>query len=74
MDYDGYFIRNKIWRRLMYIPRMAHSQITEALKFFPVILLTGARQVGKSTLALKLSHISNLRMHDNWWFSRNIEN
>jgi hypothetical protein len=49
----------------MYIPRMAHSQITEALKFFPVILLTGARQVGKSTLALKLRQFPNYVTLDN---------
>jgi hypothetical protein len=49
----------------MFIPRMAHAQILEALKFFPVILLTGARQVGKSTLALKLTQISNYVTLDN---------
>jgi hypothetical protein len=49
----------------MFIPRMAHAQILEALKFFPVILLTGSRQVGKSTLALKLTQISNYVTLDN---------
>lgn len=31
------------------IKRTIHSKIIESLKGFPVIVLTGARQVGKST-------------------------
>ncbi|HDQ05001.1 MAG TPA: ATP-binding protein [Deltaproteobacteria bacterium] len=34
--------------------RIIKAQILNALKYFPVVLLTGARQVGKSTLALDL--------------------
>ena len=33
------------------IRRYLQGQILESLKYFPVVLLTGARQVGKSTLA-----------------------
>jgi len=36
----------------MLYPRIVFSQILDAMKHFPVVLLTGARQVGKSTLAL----------------------
>ena len=49
----------------MYIPRMVQKQILEAFQFFPVVLLTGARQVGKSTLALKLKQIPNYVTLDN---------
>lgn len=38
----------------MYYARTIKTQIVEALNHFPVVLLTGARQVGKSTLALDL--------------------
>lgn len=37
------------------IKRHLSADIVESLKHFPVVLLTGARQVGKSTLAQKLS-------------------
>ncbi|MDE6397402.1 MAG: ATP-binding protein [Muribaculaceae bacterium] len=33
-----------------YIPRLISSEILEALKYFPVLTLTGPRQSGKSTL------------------------
>jgi predicted AAA+ superfamily ATPase len=36
------------------IRRYVQDQVVEALKYFPVVLLTGARQVGKSTLAQAL--------------------
>lgn len=38
----------------MFFNRIILSQVEEALKYFPVVLLTGARQVGKSTLSTKL--------------------
>lgn len=38
----------------MYYPRMIQPCLIESLQFFPVVLLTGARQVGKSTIALEL--------------------
>ncbi|MFH1026153.1 MAG: ATP-binding protein [Nitrospirota bacterium] len=38
----------------MKYPRIIKSHIKKALKYFPVVLLTGARQVGKSTLALDI--------------------
>ncbi|RJR14728.1 MAG: ATP-binding protein [Nitrospiraceae bacterium] len=38
----------------MIYPRIMKSLIEKALKYFPVVLLTGARQVGKSTLALDI--------------------
>lgn len=36
----------------MLYPRIVKSIISYAMKYFPVVLLTGARQVGKSTLAM----------------------
>jgi predicted AAA+ superfamily ATPase len=38
----------------VYIPRDIKKQITQALKFFPVVALTGARQVGKTTVLRKI--------------------
>ena len=38
----------------MFFHRTIESHIEEALKYFPVVLLTGARQVGKSTLSAKI--------------------
>jgi len=38
----------------MYFNRILKTQLEEAMKHFPVILLTGARQVGKSTLAREI--------------------
>lgn len=38
----------------MYYDRSITQLLKDAFKFFPVVMLTGARQVGKSTLAMKL--------------------
>lgn len=38
----------------MLYPRSVSSMLSYAMKHFPVVLLTGARQVGKSTLALSM--------------------
>ena len=38
----------------MYIKRAISDEIKEYMKSFPVLLISGARQVGKSTLALNL--------------------
>ena len=38
----------------MYIKRAVADEIKEYMKSFPVLLISGARQVGKSTLALNL--------------------
>ncbi len=38
----------------MIYERILRSQLEEAMRHFPVVLLTGARQVGKSTLAQQL--------------------
>lgn len=38
----------------MYYSRSLTPLLKEAFKFFPVVMLTGARQVGKSSLAMKL--------------------
>ncbi len=38
----------------MLYPRILKPQLKEALRHFPVVLLTGARQVGKSTLAQQI--------------------
>lgn len=37
------------------IKRHISSDVIDSLKHFPVVLITGARQVGKSTLAQELS-------------------
>jgi predicted AAA+ superfamily ATPase len=37
------------------IRRYLHSEILDSLEYFPVVLLTGARQVGKSTLAQEVT-------------------
>jgi predicted AAA+ superfamily ATPase len=39
---------------LAMIRRYLQEQVLESLKHFPIVLLTGARQVGKSTLAQSL--------------------
>ncbi len=38
----------------MFFNRIISSHLEEALKYFPIVLLTGARQVGKSTLSAKM--------------------
>lgn len=40
----------------MYVPRTLETFVTRAAQQFPVLLLTGARQVGKTTLLRHLSH------------------
>jgi hypothetical protein len=40
---------------LMYAPRTLEAFVTAAAKQFPVLMVTGARQVGKTTLLLHLS-------------------
>ncbi len=39
----------------MYVPRSLESVVVQAAQQFPVVLLTGARQVGKTTLLQRLS-------------------
>ena len=39
----------------MYVPRTLETFVTRAAQQFPVVLLTGARQVGKTTLLRRLS-------------------
>jgi len=38
----------------MLYPRYMKQRLQEAMNYFPVVLLTGARQVGKSTLAMQM--------------------
>lgn len=38
----------------MLYPRIIRTKLSFAMKYFPVVFLTGARQVGKSTLALSM--------------------
>jgi predicted AAA+ superfamily ATPase len=47
-------ILNEKKRLSMYFPRTLEQPIIEAAKSFPVLLLTGARQVGKTTLLRQL--------------------
>jgi len=53
----------------MYIERILEKEIVEALDFFPIVLLTGARQVGKSTLSLKFKEFEYITMDDTTLFS-----
>lgn len=39
----------------MFVQRFLKSELLEANKFFPILLLTGARQVGKTTLLSKIA-------------------
>src|SRR3989338_2220365 len=43
---------------MKYIPRWMETRLTEALESHPVVVLTGPRQVGKSTL---LEHAESLK-------------
>lgn len=43
-----------------YIPRLITPHIEEASKYFPVIVITGPRQVGKSTLCRHIFHTYKL--------------
>jgi uncharacterized protein len=40
----------------MYIPREIENAILKAVNFFPVIVITGPRQSGKTTLVKKPFH------------------
>ncbi|MFA7070015.1 MAG: ATP-binding protein [Sulfurimonas sp.] len=48
----------------MYIKRLIIDDIKEYQKFFPVLLISGARQVGKSTLALHLNIENYITLDD----------
>lgn len=48
----------------MYIRRLIINDIKEYQKFFPVLLISGARQVGKSTLALHLNIENYITLDD----------
>ena len=53
----------------MYIKRSIEKEIEEALEFFPILLITGARQVGKSTLSLKFKEFDYITLDDTTLFS-----
>ena len=53
----------------MYIKRSIEKEIIEALSFFPILLITGARQVGKSTLSLKFEGFNYITLDDTTLFS-----
>ncbi|HIP52205.1 MAG TPA: ATP-binding protein, partial [Campylobacterales bacterium] len=53
----------------MYIKRSIEKEIIEALGFFPILLITGARQVGKSTLSLKFERFNYITLDDTTLFS-----
>ena len=53
----------------MYIKRTIEKDIEEALDFFPILLITGARQVGKSTLSLKFKQFDYITLDDTTLFS-----
>ncbi len=48
----------------MYIKRLIQKDIKEYQKFFPVLLISGARQTGKSTLALHLNIQNYITLDD----------
>lgn len=48
----------------MYIKRAIANEIKEYIKSFPVLLISGARQVGKSTLALNLEMPNYVTLDD----------
>lgn len=57
MDVNAYFCKTKVPLyncMKAYIPRAISAAVTEAAKFYPVIVLTGPRQTGKTTLARHL--------------------
>lgn len=43
------------------VPRILQPVVAHALEIFPVVVLTGARQTGKSTLAKDLAPLANRR-------------
>jgi predicted AAA+ superfamily ATPase len=53
----------------MYKRRTLEKEIEEALHFFPIVLLTGARQVGKSTLCLEFPNFEYITLDDTTLFS-----
>jgi predicted AAA+ superfamily ATPase len=53
----------------MYIKRSIEKEIEEALDFFPILLITGARQVGKSTLSLKFKQFDYITLDDTTLFT-----
>ena len=54
---------------VMYIKRSIEKEIEEALEFFPILLITGARQVGKSTLSLKFKQFDYITLDDTTLFT-----
>ena len=48
----------------MYIKRLIIDDIKEYQRFFPVLLISGARQVGKSTLVLHLNIENYITLDD----------
>lgn len=47
-------VENRMGGRVMYIDRHLETQILEASKYYPVVMVCGQRQVGKSTM---LNHL-----------------
>jgi len=47
-----------------YLKRAIREELEEYLKYFPVLLISGARQVGKSTLALHLGIENYITLDD----------
>lgn len=58
-----YSVLTEFLRCYMYIKRHIESTIENAFSAFPALLITGPRQVGKSTLLLnKFKHITNITL------------
>jgi len=49
---------------MKYLKRAIRAELEEYLKYFPVLLISGARQVGKSTLALHLGIDNYITLDD----------
>ena len=49
---------------MKYLKRAIREELEEYLKYFPVLLISGARQVGKSTLALNLGIENYITLDD----------
>jgi len=49
---------------MKYLKRAIRKELEEYLKYFPVLLISGARQVGKSTLALNLGIENYITLDD----------
>lgn len=56
-----------------YIPRIIGSQITEISPYYPVIVITGPRQTGKTTLAKHLFHDYEYYNLEDPTLRRNVE-